>query len=395
MAASMRPLTLGEILDRTVQLYRRNFLLFAGISFLPSALYVLVSGSASIWFSSQIPALQHPGAPAAPPDLQAMLAIGVFGLAFVLIGIPILLGGAALALGALTQAAFQTNRGEPAAIGAAYSYGFRHFWRHVGIFFLQIVFAGVLPGMVFGIILVGAGIVMALAAGGAAKSLALLTGLVTILLFVAFFVVCVWIWLRYCLAFPASVTEQSKAWPSLQRSASLGKGTRGRIFVMYLMVVILTVVTYYALTIPVDLVLKFTLYKSMDGVALLTRPPVLLQVVNLFISCLERTFAMPIYAIALLLFYNDQRTRKEGYDIEMLMNQAGWSQLPPTQLAGQPVPSASPVPAGYQPPPTATPPPPENIPFTPEPPPAVSAQVADPVVPDSPHADPASEGAGA
>jgi hypothetical protein len=32
METNLRPLTLGEILDRTAQLYRTNFLLFAGIS---------------------------------------------------------------------------------------------------------------------------------------------------------------------------------------------------------------------------------------------------------------------------------------------------------------------------------------------------------------------------
>src|ERR1700746_1194577 len=32
METTLRPLTLGEILDRTAQLYRSNFLLFAGIA---------------------------------------------------------------------------------------------------------------------------------------------------------------------------------------------------------------------------------------------------------------------------------------------------------------------------------------------------------------------------
>ena len=31
MESNLRPMTLGEILDRTAQLYRTNFLLFAGI----------------------------------------------------------------------------------------------------------------------------------------------------------------------------------------------------------------------------------------------------------------------------------------------------------------------------------------------------------------------------
>jgi hypothetical protein len=81
-------------------------------------------------------------------------------------------------------------------------------------------------------------------------------------------------------------------------------------------------------------VLKLTVFKSTAGMAFLTKPPILLQVVNLFISFLERSFVMPIYAIALLLFYNDQRTRQEGYDIELLMVQAGWPEMPSAVLPG-------------------------------------------------------------
>ena len=342
MAASTRPLTLGEILDRTVQLYRRNFLLFAGISFLPSAIYVVVAGAAGIYFSSQVPLLPQ----ATPPNLQAMLALGRFLLLFCLIGLPLLLVILAVALSALNYAAFQRNRGDAVTLRAAYAYGFRHFWRHVGILFLQFLFAGAIPGFVFAVVLFGAAIVTALfAASTSGKPFAILSGLLIIVLVVAMWVVCVWIWLRFCLAYPASVTEERKAWPSLQRSAQLSKGSRGRIFVMYLMVAIMTVIAYYVLTLPVDIALKLTVYKSMGGMALLTKPPILLQVVNLFVNCLERTFAMPIYAIALLLFYNDQRTRQEGYDIELLMANAGWPQLP--QLPAAPPP---PIPTSPEPP---------------------------------------------
>jgi hypothetical protein len=342
MAASTRPLTLGEILDRTVQLYRRNFLLFAGISFLPSAIYVLVAGAASIYFSSQVPLIPQ----ATPPNFQAMLALGLFVLLFFLVGLPLLLVILAVALSALNYAAFQCNRGDLATLRAAYAYGFRHFWRHVGILFLQFLFAGVIPGAVFTVLITVVTIFTAMLATAAGKAFGVLGGLLIILLFIALFAICIWIWLRFCLAYPASVTEEKKAWPSLQRSAQLSKGSRGRIFVMYLMVAIMTVVVYYALTLPLDIALKLTIYKSMGGVALLTKPPILLQVVNLFVNCLERTFVMPIYSIALLLFYNDERTRKEGYDIDLLMANAGWSQLPaapPQAIPAAPEQATAPV----------------------------------------------------
>jgi len=36
-----------------------------------------------------------------------------------------------------------------------------------------------------------------------------------------------------------------------------------------------------------------------------------------------QAFTKPVYAIALILFYFDQRIRKEGFDIEWIMHQAG------------------------------------------------------------------------
>jgi uncharacterized membrane protein len=241
-----------------------------------------------------------------------------------------------MALSSLNYAAFQRNRGDETSVRAAYAYGFRHFWRHLGILFLQLLFAGILPALIFNVVFfIVAMLTALLAASATAKPFAILAGLLILLLIVALVVVCIWIWLRYCLAYPAAAIEEKKAWPSLQRSAQLTKGSRGRIFVMYLMVVIMTMIVYYALTLPVDIVLRFTLYKSMTTIAVFSKPPILLQVVNLFVSCLEQTFVMPIYVIALLLFYNDQRTRKEGYDIELLMANAGWSQLPPAAVVPQ------------------------------------------------------------
>jgi hypothetical protein len=330
MAATTRPLTLGEILDRTVQLYRRNFPLFFGISVLPAALYVAISGSLSLYYTSKLPALQHTSPQTSG---SAVLVIVLVAILFLLIGVPVLLGISAVSFSALNFAAIGINRGEPATIRSSYGRSFQHFWRFVGIICLQALLAGVVPGVAVGVLIFLGAIVTALATrSGGGPVLAILLGLFMFVLVLAAFVVCVWIWIRYCLAFPASAVEDEKPWPSMQRSAQLTKGTRGRIFVMYLMVLLLTIVAGYALILPIDIILKLTMYKSMAALALFTRPPIVLQIVNLVISCLERAFTLPIYAIALLLFYNDQRTRIEGYDIEQLMEQAGWSELPPAPL---------------------------------------------------------------
>jgi hypothetical protein len=51
----------------------------------------------------------------------------------------------------------------------------------------------------------------------------------------------------------------------------------------------------------------------------------------------------PVYAIALLLFYYDQRIRREGLDIEWLMQKAGMLSAPQLNAApSQPPESAGP-----------------------------------------------------
>jgi len=332
MATTTPPLSLGEILDRSVQLYRRNFLLFMGIAMLPSAFDVLISGGLGIFFTSRAPALQT----SANGEVLALFLL-VLAL-FFLIGLPLLMAGISLGLSALTHAAFLQNRGESPTVRSSYAYAFKHFWRYLGVLGFQFLFAAIIPGAAFsGIFFIGAMATALVATTGAGKPIAFVFGLVLLLLGLAAVVVAVWIWLRYSLAFPVCITEQRKAWPCMQRSSQLSKGSLGRIFVMYLLVFILVFIAYYALTIPVNLILKYTIYKSIAGMAIFTHPPLPLQVINLFISLLERSFAMPIQAIALLFFYNDQRTRKEGYDIELLMDQAGWTNLyVPQPAAAQP-----------------------------------------------------------
>jgi hypothetical protein len=96
---------------------------------------------------------------------------------------------------------------------------------------------------------------------------------------------------------------------------------------MFLLVGVLGMVVTFALLIPIFIVLAVTMQKSLNG----PHPPtlfiVLLETANLAVSFLVRAFVMPIYVTSLLLFYYDQRTRQEGYDIEQLMMHAGWSEL--------------------------------------------------------------------
>ena len=51
--------------------------------------------------------------------------------------------------------------------------------------------------------------------------------------------------------------------------------------------------------------------------------PVWMSVVQQFLAFLTNSFVSPIYATGFTLFYYDQRVRKEGYDIERMMQSRG------------------------------------------------------------------------
>ena len=120
--------------------------------------------------------------------------------------------------------------------------------------------------------------------------------------------------------------ENLKARQAIRRSIDLSKGSRGRIFVLALLVIV----------IQIGLVLvtqMFFIVMSVRHGQLSAGARVLQQLV----AFVTNTFISPIYATGFTLFYYDQRVRKEGYDIELLMQAACLTQPPErTQLPSAP-----------------------------------------------------------
>ena len=129
-----------------------------------------------------------------------------------------------------------------------------------------------------------------------------------VLLFPATFVFGVINLLRNALGMPAGVEEDLGVNAAMRRSKMLASGRKGRIFLSLLLV--------YALQIVAGgLQLPFVL------IAATTRGAehVILQAAQLLISFVAPALGTPIAAIALTLLYVDERVRREGYDIELLM----------------------------------------------------------------------------
>src|SRR5580704_4046957 len=107
----LRPLSTGEVLDRTFQLYRLRFALFAGLAILPAAVNV-VTQSVRLWYASHQSVHVHSGANLVRVQIMTVaLTLGSLLISLVLYGIT---------QAATTWSVSAVYLGEPATIGMAY-----------------------------------------------------------------------------------------------------------------------------------------------------------------------------------------------------------------------------------------------------------------------------------
>jgi len=309
METSLRPLTLSEILDRTAQLYRENFLLFAGIFAVYSGV-ALVLSIPSVFLLAGIKPQQPTGAS------QALLLFSVIGVVSLLLFV---FYGAATA--AITRAVAWVHLGEPATVGRAYSSTLPRLGRYV---WLKIITGFMIFLVLFACIMILAILAVVVAAVFAASHSAgapVVTAIV-FLLYIPSGFLAIWMALRYSLAIPACVVENLPARKAIRRSVELTKGSRGRIFLLWLLVGVVWA-GLFGLTHSF-----FFIYSAMHQNTL----PIGLSILEQILTFFMNTFVGPILATGTTLFYYDQRIRKEGYDIEWMMQAAGLT-VPETPLA--------------------------------------------------------------
>ncbi|MGA3046250.1 MAG: hypothetical protein ABSD67_06480 [Terracidiphilus sp.] len=329
MSEPLRPSTLGEILDRTVQIYRSRFLVFFGIAAVPTAIVVVFASAAFLfyaWFGSS-----GASGTTSNPNPAAAVLVGLAFIAIAFVAVPMFFAITALASAALNHAAARAYFGEKTTIRDAYRAIWARGWRYIWLYLLEVLIVAAAPLAVwFVVILISAGGLALTQAAGMGLAGNVLVVVLTVLIVLALIAYCIWMALRLSLAFPACVVEQTAAWPALKRSTLLSKGTRGRIFLLYLLGGILNYLLSMIITMPVFITLAF-----LPG----AKDPQNEQFAGMLIIFVAYAAAFavqaltkPVYGIALVLFYYDQRIRQEGFDIEWLMHRAG---LVVPQIAGR------------------------------------------------------------
>ncbi len=315
----LRPLTLGEILDRTVHLYRRNFLLFAGVAALPIALSIgLVVPAVAI--------LAFPGIPRTS-GLHSIFVPGLAFAVFLLAAIPVYLVAYVYSTAGLTSAAISAQRGEKVTIRGALAQVHRRFFTYLWFLVLQIAFVALVPGAIAAAV-IGA-LLYAMSLSGASMAADFALGFLAFLAGVAAVFAIVWLAMCCALGMAVCVAEKKPAWESLARAWQLSKGTRGRIFVLFLLVVVLSMVVSMA-GYMLSLIIAAAAAVLGKSAAFVAAAAVIAGLLYALANICGQIVLTPVSWIALVLFYYDQRVRKEGFDILWMMERAG---LVPAQAA--------------------------------------------------------------
>lgn len=312
----LHPSSLSEILDRTAQIYRSRFLVFLGIAVIPTAALLVIGGGVAL-------ALARVGSLGS--DANGLMVAGVVGLALGMLGllaVPFLAGITALATAAMNHAASRAFLGQSNNIRDSYKAVWPRGWRYFGLFVFQIVMVWVIPvGVWFGLTLFSAVLIPVAVATGVDPTgggLLFVAGFVAVCGLVAFGC---WISIRMSLAFPATVVEQIGAWDGLKRSATLTQGSRGRIFVLYFLGVALNWILSFAISIP--LLIVMSLVPAANSPQHAETAGMIVLIVIYGGAFAVQAFTRPVFGIALMLFYYDQRIRQEAFDIEWMMLKAG------------------------------------------------------------------------
>jgi hypothetical protein len=337
MNDDLHPMNLSEVLDRTVQIYRSRFLVFLGIGVIPAGT-VLVFASAFFAFLAWISSAAKSPSGSAMAISWLLFALGS------LLALPACLGTTALGSAAMSGAAARLFLGEKITIREAYQSVWQRGWRYVGLYALEMLIVAGVPAAVGFVllILVSIGSALLVSQMGAAANALLGGAMFFVIVLLASYAL--WMLLRLCLAFPASVVEQTGALNALKRACLLSKGTRGRIFVLYLLGLVLSWVLSITLAVPAFIGLA--LIPGLQGPQHSETLGMAMMFVSYGSSFAVQAVTKPIYGIATTLFYFDQRIRKEGFDIEWMMHRVGMVAPPPPKPEA--IPWLPPITAGEQ-----------------------------------------------
>lgn len=308
----LRPLSIGEVLDAGFRLLRHRFgalmvcVLAAG---LPLSLLrtIIIASTDPDYYDVNAVRFGDPPAEVIVGQIVAALVIVL---------------GALIAIAACFRVISAAYLGEPVTAGQSLRAGIRR-----------------VPAMV------GASIVLAILGFVALFLCAMLVAASRVFI-VVLIAAMAYLAVKWALVWPAIVAEKAGPLRSISRSWSLTENRWWRSFAILLVLTLITLVMYFALS--------FALFAGFSGIDSIS--PLALATVDTLFNVIVLAVVYPLSAAIITVLYYDARVRGEGFDLQLLAESIGsdssrYAAAPerPETVGGLSAPTPTPVPASSNP----------------------------------------------
>jgi hypothetical protein len=269
----LRPLSLGEILDRTFSIYRENFLLFIGLAaivqifVLARNLLMALSESGIFRTPAGLPSSVNASAPVSSYFLAPLFALAI-PLVVVYIAVSM------YADGAMYFAVSEFHLGRRITIGPALR---RMRGKALNLFGVE-----------------------------------LLRGLAMVVGFILLIIPGVYLGCRWSVSVPAALFEDEGASGAMSRSYELTRDSAWRAFVIFVLYLFLLVVALLIFQLPFGMLAGLAEKGSTMALVWTELGHVGTAVATVLVT--------PYLLIATAVFYYDLRVRKEAFDLHVIMN---------------------------------------------------------------------------
>lgn len=273
----LRPMSLGEVLDRTFTLYRERFLLFAGIAALPQLLLLLFKFCALLVTRASVTGTGTPSS-------------GLIGGAILggLLGLLLVVFAFAITQAATIWAVSELYLGREPSVRDAYLNA---------------------KGMI--LVVIGVSILVGLA-----------TVVGTVLLIIPGIILAC----RLAISVPVAIVEKESPVASMERSMELTRGFFWQMFLLLLLVFVLSFVVQALLSAP-------TFIFAVGAAAAKHQVSVGVTIYSYISEFVSQVLIGPIGTISASLMYYNLRVQKEGFDIQHLFSSLGGGDTAPRPLA--------------------------------------------------------------
>jgi hypothetical protein len=300
----LRPMGLGELLDSSVKLYRKNFVLLVTAQ-LPLAVFYLLQNAYNYSATGQqsgffeiYKMLTDPFSYSAQQQTATLPSLGYYLISFLFSFLQICIVYP-VTLSAVTKVASDSVLEGKATVKNAYTFSLKN-WFKLGVTnFIMTILLYIVMAIVIAVpVAVSTAVIVYSIVSGGPGGIATAIVLVGIVALIGFFIAG-FVWVRLSATYPIMVNEKAFIIEAMSRSWRMVRGHTFRVYAAMVIIFLIPTVLQSS-----SFIMEFVMFRT-------------LFVLTVALGLVAQGILIPLADCTRVLVYFDLRTRKEGYDLEM------------------------------------------------------------------------------